>query len=101
MKHAHDDISPLGAVMAFLYIVYIVLFPIVAFGGGSLMDTYKNAGKPADAFFWIGGMFMTVCGMVIFAATFIPSGAFACNPDTAAEQAADAEEAAPLLPSKT
>lgn len=72
--------SPLGAVMSFLYVSYIVLFPILSYGMGIVMDRYK-ATDPQAAFIYIGGVFMTVVGFFIFLATFIPEGSFAFNPD--------------------
>jgi hypothetical protein len=73
--------SPLGAVMSFLYVSYIILFPILAYGMGIVMDHYKTAGRPQEAFIYIGGVFLTICGFVIFLSTFIPKGSIAMNPN--------------------
>ncbi|KAI8852883.1 hypothetical protein BC829DRAFT_430446 [Chytridium lagenaria] len=34
-----------------------------------------------ELYIWIGGVFMTICGAIVFAATFIPRGSFKFNPD--------------------
>jgi hypothetical protein len=96
------NISALGAVMAFLYVSYVVCFPIVGFLASLIMDHFNHpdVNDPQGAFFYIGGLVMTAAGVVIFMATFIPRGSFALNPrpepmaePKAEEPKAEAEEA--------
>lgn len=97
LEHTDARTSPLGAVMAFLYVIYIVIFAILAPIMGLVMDSFTNPlteqfGKldkvPVDlklpavqsGMVYTAGVFMSACGVIILAATFIPKGAFAFNP---------------------
>ncbi|KAJ3363068.1 hypothetical protein GGF32_004933 [Allomyces javanicus] len=101
-------VSPLGAVMAFLYVLYIIVFAIVNKVVGNIMDSYvkdlvKTLGsakkwKPLvglkatqDAMFWTGGVVMSVCAVIVLAATFIPRGSFALNPQVIDDHDDEAE----------
>ncbi|KAJ2990502.1 hypothetical protein HDV02_004415 [Globomyces sp. JEL0801] len=72
--------SPLGAVMSFLYVVYLVIFYFLNTWMSSIA---KNWGKENRQTLWIiaGGGFMSICGVIVMASTFIPRGAFAMNPN--------------------
>jgi MFS family permease len=97
------NISALGAVMAFLYVSYVVCFPIIGFLASLIMDHFNHpeVNDPQGAFFYIGGLVMSAAGVVIFLSTFIPRGSFALNPrpepmamaEPKAEPKADAEAA--------
>ncbi|KAJ1506218.1 hypothetical protein HMI54_005250 [Coelomomyces lativittatus] len=92
MDDEHNMASPLGAVMAFLYVMYIVLFAVLSPIAGYIYDTFladflkQNDFSPAKlvatqkALFWTGGVFFSVCAVIIFASTFIPKGSWALNP---------------------
>ncbi|KNC97187.1 uncharacterized protein SPPG_07575 [Spizellomyces punctatus DAOM BR117] len=83
MNNTDPRVSPLGAVMAFLYVSYIITFAILNPVLGNWLDSLWNTQGEAGAreyFFWIGGVFYSLCGVVIMAATFIPRGSFALNP---------------------
>ncbi|TPX69047.1 hypothetical protein SpCBS45565_g02645 [Spizellomyces sp. 'palustris'] len=83
LHNTDPRVSPLGAVMAFLYVSYIVTFAILNPVLGQWLDKlWKTQGLDGarQYFFWIGGVFFSLCGVVIMAATFIPRGSFAFNP---------------------
>ncbi|KAI8892048.1 major facilitator superfamily domain-containing protein [Globomyces pollinis-pini] len=72
--------TPLGAVMSFLYVVYLVVFYCL----NTLMSSIaRNWGKDNRQTLWIiaGGGFMSICGVIVMVSTFIPRGAFAWNPN--------------------
>jgi hypothetical protein len=94
-----DDVSPLGAVMAFLYCTYIVIYAITSSVIGRYIDRVGNAntnnfskglnpvpGWPDgyinihSAIFNIAGVQFTVIAISMLLATFIPKGSFAFNP---------------------
>jgi MFS family permease len=99
-KESEDnDVSPLGAVMAFLYCTYIVIYAISSSTIGRYIDrigaentndfsegivaapgypdNYINT-RPAVQN--IAGVQFTIIAAVIIAATFIPKGSFSLNP---------------------
>ncbi|KAI9222055.1 major facilitator superfamily domain-containing protein [Blastocladiella britannica] len=99
-KHEDDNaaVSPLGSVMSFLYVAYIVIFALVNTWVGKIQDSYvadliKKYGsakkfpplagmaQTRDAMFWTAGVAVSVSAIIIFLATFIPKGSFALNPD--------------------
>ncbi|KAI9094589.1 hypothetical protein DFS34DRAFT_628322 [Phlyctochytrium arcticum] len=84
MRNTDPRVSPLGAVMAFLYVTYIVLYAVINPILGQWLDRLiKSEGKVKGTetyFFWIGGVMFSLCGVVIMAATFVPRGSFALNP---------------------
>jgi hypothetical protein len=74
--------SPLSAVMSFLYSLYLVLYFIFNLGMGFLRDDYMNNKKSTkELYIILGGVVMTVAGVVVFISTFIPRGSLAWNPD--------------------
>ncbi|KAJ3412482.1 hypothetical protein HDV05_000684 [Chytridiales sp. JEL 0842] len=72
--------SPLGAVMSFLYVTYLVTFTALNIGVGRVADAWPKD-RSKELYIYIGGVFMTLAGAIVFASTFIPRGAFAFNPD--------------------
>jgi hypothetical protein len=77
----YTDISPLGAVMAFLYSSYVVMNAICSSVLGKVIDndftTHKNI---VSSLRRVGGIQYSVCCGIIFFASFIPKGAFSFNP---------------------
>jgi hypothetical protein len=76
------EVSALGAVMAFLFSAYIIIYAVL----GSLLGKYIDSVFKKDkniyrALVNIGGVQFTVLSAVVIAATFIPKGAFALNPE--------------------
>ncbi|KAF9163721.1 hypothetical protein BGX21_000740 [Mortierella sp. AD011] len=76
-----DKVSPLGAVMAFLYISYIVLYAVLGVVLGKVVDAANVKGDIHPALVYVGGVMYTVVCVVLFISTFIPKGSFSLNPD--------------------
>lgn len=76
------NVSPLGAVMAFLYSTYIIIYAIAAPLLGNYVDRVSKANNEDvhSAVRNIAGVQYTVIGVIIMAATFIPHGSLALNP---------------------
>ncbi|KAJ3016935.1 UNVERIFIED_CONTAM: hypothetical protein HDU68_011943 [Siphonaria sp. JEL0065] len=98
LKHNDDgddegEVSPLGAVMAFLYASNIAIYFCLNYGLGKYLDVYSNRVKAIkddkslaftigiEPFYIIAGVLFSVGCVVIIAGTFIPSGSFALNPE--------------------
>ncbi|KAF9084751.1 hypothetical protein BGX23_010257 [Mortierella sp. AD031] len=83
IEHPDDKVSPLGAVMAFLYCFYIILYAILGPVLGKVMDRSFEANNKDihPALIQVGGIMYTVVCFILLAATFIPKGSFALNPD--------------------
>ena len=90
----HNDVSPLGAVMAFLYSTYIVLYAISSPLLGRYIDSVstRNGGDIHDAIFNIAGVQFTILAGIIIAVTFIPRGAFAFNPEALNDETLQLDE---------
>ncbi|KAG0345283.1 hypothetical protein BG004_003819 [Podila humilis] len=82
IERSDDKVSPLGAVMAFLYSLYIVIYASMSVGLGQVVDVYDNKGKGdiRPALVRVGGIMFTVVAAILLMATFIPKGSFALNP---------------------
>jgi len=81
IERPDDKVSPLGAVMAFLYSFYIVLYAVLGYLLGRVLDAANSKGDIRPALVHVGGTMYTVVCVVLLLATFIPKGAFALNPD--------------------
>ena len=74
-------VSPLGAVMAFLYSSYIILYAILNPLLGTYIDSvYNSQGTIRPALIYTAGVQFSIIAAMVFASTFIPKGAIACNP---------------------
>ncbi|KAK3812927.1 MAG: major facilitator superfamily domain-containing protein [Benniella sp.] len=81
VERPDDKVSPLGAVMAFLYTFYIVLYAVLGVVLGRVIDAEVKKGDVRPALTYVGGIMYSVVCVVLLAATFIPKGSFALNPD--------------------
>ncbi|KAG0015943.1 hypothetical protein BGZ81_011466 [Podila clonocystis] len=81
IERPDDKISPLGAVMAFLYVTYIVLYAVLGVVLGSAIDAANSKGDIHPALRDVGGVMYSVVAVILMLSTFIPKGAFALNPD--------------------
>lgn len=79
-ENENDNVSALGAVMAFLYSTYIVTYAILQPTLGAYVDKKLKTDGPHYALKYVGGVQFTVIGIILFCSTFIPRGAFAFNP---------------------
>jgi hypothetical protein len=74
-------VSPLGAVMAFLYSGYIVMNAVLSTLLGRVIDKdNRENGNIFTALTQVGGIQFSVGAVIIFASTLIPRGAIALNP---------------------
>ncbi len=81
LESKHQNVSPLGAVMAFLYSTYIIIYSISnPLFGRHLDNVYKKNGTIQSALIYTAAAQLTIVCIVMFAATFIPKGAAAFNP---------------------
>ena len=81
LEAKYADISPLGAVMAFLYSSYIIIYAIANPLLGLYLDkVYYSTGSVRPALVYTVGVQMTIISALVFASTFIPKGAVAFNP---------------------
>jgi hypothetical protein len=78
----HKDVSALGAVMAFLYSTYIIIYAISSPLLGKHIDTVSNAnnGNIREAIRNVGGIQFTILAAIVITATFVPEGALSFNP---------------------
>ena len=80
------NVSALGAVMAFLYSSYIIIYAITSPLLGRYIDSVYNStggsrgGVIYDAIRNVGGVQFTIIFALVYCSTFIPEGAFAFNP---------------------
>lgn len=90
-------VSSLGAVMAFLYSTYIVIYAITSPLLGSYLDSvYNNSGGINGGSIREGlkmtvGVQFTIIGVLVLVATMIPKGALELNPDKLYDQDLDTE----------
>ncbi|KAJ3232994.1 hypothetical protein HDU81_002561 [Chytriomyces hyalinus] len=99
-----EEVSPLGAVMAFLYSSYIAMYFGLNYGLGNYLDVYANKVKSnkndknlayangIEPFYMIAGVMFSVGCVIILAGTFIPKGSFAINPKILGGDKSDDEE---------
>ncbi|KAK1466106.1 hypothetical protein CCUS01_07454 [Colletotrichum cuscutae] len=77
-----NRVSPLGAVMAFLYSFYIVTYAIAGTFLGRYIDgVYNRTGSVREALVNTAGVHFTVIMVTVFASTFIPKGSRCFNPE--------------------
>jgi hypothetical protein len=88
-----QNVSALGAVMAFLYSSYIVTYAIASVSLGTYIDRVsdKNNEQVQSAIFSVAGVQFTVIFVLVMTATFVPKGAFALNPKMLSEEALDTD----------
>lgn len=79
MEIKNKKISPLAAVMSFLYSIYIIFYAISSPLLGRFFDQHSEDTR--TALFWVAGVGYSTCGVIIFVSTFIPKGSFAFNPN--------------------
>ncbi|CCF33821.1 hypothetical protein CH063_05930 [Colletotrichum higginsianum] len=82
LESKEHRVSPLGAVMAFLYSFYIVTYAIAGtFLGRYLDGVYNRTGSVREALVNTAGVHFTIIMAVVFASTFIPKGSRTFNPE--------------------
>ncbi|KAF2826298.1 hypothetical protein CC86DRAFT_292717 [Ophiobolus disseminans] len=88
-----QNVSALGAVMAFLYSSYIVTYAIASVTLGTYIDRIsdRNNDQVQHAIFNVAGVQFTIIFVLVMTATFVPKGAFALNPAMLSEEALDTD----------
>ncbi|KAK9241855.1 hypothetical protein V1506DRAFT_161345 [Lipomyces tetrasporus] len=93
-----SNVSALGAVMAFLYSTYIVIYAITSPLLGRYIDrVYRktggadNGGNIHEAIQNVGGVQFTIIFVIIVTATFVPHGAFSLNPKMLSNEKLDSD----------
>ncbi|KAF2016370.1 MFS general substrate transporter [Aaosphaeria arxii CBS 175.79] len=76
------NVSALGAVMAFLYCTYIVIYAITSPLLGTYIDNVSNSNNQdiRPAITNVAGVQFTIIFVLVMTSTFVPKGAFAFNP---------------------
>ncbi|KAJ4369819.1 hypothetical protein N0V83_005583 [Neocucurbitaria cava] len=88
-----QNVSALGAVMAFLYSSYIVTYAIASVALGTYIDRVsdRNNNNIQSGLFNIAGVQFTILSVMIMTSTFVPKGAFSINPKMLAEEYLDTD----------
>lgn len=88
-----QNVSALGAVMAFLYSSYIVMYAIASVSLGTYIDRVsdRNNEQVQSAIFNVAGVQYTVIFGLVMAATFVPKGAFSLNPKMLSDEFLDTD----------
>ena len=96
LEAQNKEVSALGAVMAFLYSTYIVIFAICSPLLGRYIDSVfartggsEGGGNIFEAIRNTAGVQFTVIMAVVLASTFIPRGSLAFNPKMLNDEALD------------
>ena len=81
LETKNKNISPLGAVMAFLYSSYIIIYAILNPILGKYIDyIYNLTSSVRPALLHTAAIQLTIILVLVFLSTFIPKGSFAFNP---------------------
>ena len=81
LESESKEVSPLGAVMAFLYSSYIIIYAVANPLLGKYIDSVYNAtGTIRPALLYTAAVQLTIIAVLVFASTLIPKGAIAFNP---------------------
>ena len=81
LETKNRNISPLGAVMAFLYSSYIIIYAILNPILGKYIDyVYNSTGTVRPALLNTAAIQLTIIVLVVFLSTFVPKGSWHWNP---------------------
>ncbi|KAL6708342.1 hypothetical protein ACN47E_003266 [Coniothyrium glycines] len=88
-----ENVSALGAVMAFLYSTYIVTYAIASVCLGTYIDRVsdRHNDQIQSAVFNIAGVQFTIISVLIMASTFVPKGSLSFNPEMLSEEDLDTD----------
>ncbi|CAF1530392.1 unnamed protein product [Adineta ricciae] len=102
LESKDKEVSPLGAVMAFLYSSYIIIYAIANPLLGKYIDSvYNSTGSVRPALVNTAAVQLTVISVMVFISTMIPKGAIACNPKLDDDQAVENAETIDAVPNST
>ncbi|CAF3760267.1 unnamed protein product [Rotaria sp. Silwood1] len=81
LESKHKNVSPLGAVISFLYSTYIIIYSIANPLLGKHIDyIYNKNGTVHQALIYTASVLLTIIFILMFSATFIPKGTLTFNP---------------------
>ena len=88
-----QNVSALGAVMAFLYSTYIVTYAISSVCLGTYIDRVSDRHDEQihGAILNVAGVQFTIIAVLVMTSTFVPKGAFSPNPKMLSEENLDAD----------
>ncbi|CAE7196454.1 hypothetical protein P3342_010141 [Pyrenophora teres f. teres] len=88
-----QNVSALGAVMAFLYSTYIVTYAISSVCLGTYIDRISDRHDEQihGAIMNVAGVQFTVIAVLVMTSTFVPKGAFSLNPKMLSEENLDTD----------
>lgn len=88
-----QNVSALGAVMAFLYSSYIVTYAIASVSLGTYIDRVsdRNNEQIQPAILNVAGVQFTIMFVLVMTSTFVPKGAFSFNPKMLDEEFLDTD----------
>jgi hypothetical protein len=107
LESKNNNVSALGAVMAFLYSFYIVTYAIAGVFLGRYLDSVynstggSNGGTIYQGLVYTAGVQFTIVSALVISSTFVPHGAFAFNPKMLHNEALDVdliEDEEPVVP---
>ncbi|EUC38546.1 hypothetical protein COCCADRAFT_32469 [Bipolaris zeicola 26-R-13] len=86
-----QNVSALGAVMAFLYSTYIVMYAIASACLGTYIDRISDRDNDEihGAILNVAGVQFTIISVLVMVSTFVPKGAFSLNPKMLSEEVLD------------
>lgn len=86
-----QNVSALGAVMAFLYSTYIVIYAIASACLGTYIDRISDRDNDEihGAILNVAGVQFTIIAVLGMASSFVPKGAFSLNPKMISDEALD------------
>ncbi|RYN37983.1 hypothetical protein AA0113_g6471 [Alternaria arborescens] len=88
-----QNVSALGAVMAFLYSTYIVTYAIASVSLGTYIDRVSDRHNDQihGAILNVGAVQFTIICVLVMTSTFVPKGAFSLNPEMLNEEDLDTD----------
>ncbi|KAI4649514.1 hypothetical protein J4E93_003834 [Alternaria ventricosa] len=88
-----QNVSALGAVMAFLYSTYIVTYAIASVSLGTYIDRVSDRHNEQihGAVLNVAAVQFTIISVLVLTSTFVPKGAFSLNPKMLSEEDLDTD----------
>lgn len=88
-----ENVSALGAVMAFLYSSYIITYAIASVCLGTYIDRVsdKHDDQVQSGILSVAGVQFSIIAVLVMTATFVPKGAFSLNPKMLSDEYLDTD----------
>ncbi|KAJ4403065.1 hypothetical protein N0V91_006812 [Didymella pomorum] len=93
IESSTQNVSALGAVMAFLYSSYIVTYAIASVCLGTYIDRVSDANNDnvQSAIRNVAGIQFTIIAVLVMSSTFVPKGAWKLNPKMLSDELLDTD----------